>query len=85
MFWIVLKYFFRPQQIIEKCLISMFPIINSFIFHFKNTKYFDKIYEKYRNKIIYYIFKIINDYSKAEDLAQEVFVYILNNKFDLDF
>lgn len=43
---------------------------------------FDKIYEKYRNKIIYYIFKIVNDYSKAEDLAQEVFVYILNNKFD---
>lgn len=41
---------------------------------------FEKLYLNYKNKIHYFIFNIVKDYQKAEDITQEVFIYILNNK-----
>ena len=41
---------------------------------------FELLYNKYKNKIQYFIFNIVKDYQKAEDLTQEVFAYILENK-----
>ena len=45
---------------------------------------FETLYLKYKNKINYFIFNIIRDYDKAEDVTQDVFVYILKNKFRTD-
>lgn len=45
-----------------------------------NTEAFEVLYLKYKNKITYFIFNIIKDYEKAQDIAQDVFVYILKNK-----
>lgn len=44
------------------------------------TKAFEMLYIKYKDKISYFIYNIIGDYDKAEDIAQEVFTYILQNK-----
>lgn len=44
------------------------------------TKAFEILYIKYRDKIKYFIYNIIGDYDKAEDIAQETFTYILQNK-----
>lgn len=44
------------------------------------TKAFEILYIKYRDKIKYFIYNIIGDYDKAEDIAQEAFTYILQNK-----
>lgn len=41
---------------------------------------FESLYNKYKNKIQYFIFNIVKDYQKTEDLTQEVFAYILENK-----
>ena len=41
---------------------------------------FELLYNKYKNKIQYFISNIIKDYQKAEDITQEVFIYILQNK-----
>lgn len=41
---------------------------------------FETLYNKYKNKIQYFIFNIIKNYEKAEDITQEVFIYILQNK-----
>ena len=41
---------------------------------------FDVLYNKYKNKITYFVFNIIKDYEKAEDITQEVFIYVMNNK-----
>ena len=41
---------------------------------------FELLYNKYKNKIQYFICNIIKDYQKAEDITQEVFIYILQNK-----
>ena len=43
-------------------------------------KAFELLYNKYKNKIQYFIFNIVKDYEKSEDLTQEVFIYILQNK-----
>lgn len=40
---------------------------------------------RYRNEIIYFIHKFVNDYQAAEDLSQEVFVYLLQHKEIYDF
>ena len=42
---------------------------------------FNILYLKYKNKIQYFIFNIVKDYQKSEDIMQDVFIYILNNKF----
>ena len=41
---------------------------------------FETLYNKYQNKIQYFIFNIVKNYEKAEDITQEVFIYILQNK-----
>ena len=41
---------------------------------------FELLYNKYKDKIKYFIFNLIKDYQKAEDITQEVFIYILQNK-----
>ncbi len=41
---------------------------------------FELLYNKYKNKLEYFIFNIVKDYSKAEDLTQETFIYVMQNK-----
>lgn len=41
---------------------------------------FEILYKKYKNKVEFFIFNIVKDYQKAEDLAQETFMYIMQNK-----
>lgn len=41
---------------------------------------FDILYNKYKNKITYFVFNILKDYEKSEDITQEVFIYVMNNK-----
>ena len=41
---------------------------------------FGILYDKYNKKIKYFIYNIIKDYQKAEDIMQEVFIYIMQNK-----
>lgn len=45
-----------------------------------NTSAFDKLYIKYKDKIQYFIYNIVKDYQKAEDITQEVFIYVFKNK-----
>lgn len=44
-----------------------------------NKEAFDKLYLKYKDKVQYFIFNIIKDYQKAEDITQEVFMSVLKN------
>ncbi len=41
---------------------------------------FEYIYNKYKSKIEYFIYNIVKDYQKAEDLTQETFIYVMQNK-----
>ena len=41
---------------------------------------FELLYNKYKHKITYFIYNIVKDYQKAEDIAQDVFIYVLQNK-----
>ena len=41
---------------------------------------FEILYNKYKEKIKYFVFNIVKDYQKAEDITQEVFIYIIQNK-----
>ena len=50
-----------------------------------NMKSFDKLVDKYRNTLISFITTFIRKNDLAEDLAQDVFVYILMNKKEYDF
>lgn len=45
-----------------------------------DTKAFDELYLKYKDKIKYFIFNIIKNYEKSEDIMQETFMYVLKNK-----
>lgn len=42
-------------------------------------KAFEYLYKKYKNKIEYFIYNIVKDYQKAEDLTQETFMYVMQN------
>ncbi len=44
------------------------------------TKAFEILYLKYKDKIKYFVFNIVKDIEKAEDITQETFMYILKNK-----
>lgn len=44
-----------------------------------NKEAFEYLYSKYKNRIEYFIYNIIKDYSKAEDIAQETFIYVMQN------
>ena len=41
---------------------------------------FEMLYVKYKNKLKFFIYNIVKDYDKAEDIVQETFLYILKNK-----
>lgn len=41
---------------------------------------FDLLYNKYKRKIEFFIFNIVKDYQKAEDIAQDTFIYAFQNK-----
>ena len=45
-----------------------------------DTKAFEILYLKYKNKVQYFIYNIIKNNEKAEDITQEVFMYIFKNK-----
>jgi len=45
-----------------------------------NEKAIEILYNKYQNKIKYFVFNIVKDYQKSEDITQEVFLYVLQNK-----
>ena len=44
------------------------------------TDAFELLYNKYKNKIQYFIFNIVNDFQIAEDITQETFIYAIQNK-----
>ena len=46
---------------------------------------FDLLYNKYKERIQYFIYNIVKDYQKAEDITQDVFVYILQNKMKEEY
>ena len=37
---------------------------------------FELLYNKYKRRIEYFIYNIVKDYQKAEDLAQDTFIYV---------
>ena len=41
---------------------------------------FELLYNKYKDKITYFVYNIVKDYQKAEDIAQDVFIYVMQNK-----
>ena len=41
---------------------------------------FEILYNKYKNKIEYFIYNIVKDYQKAEDITQETFIYVIQHK-----
>lgn len=41
---------------------------------------FELLYSKYKSRIEYFIFNIVKDYQKAEDITQETFIYVMQNK-----
>lgn len=45
-----------------------------------NKKAFEYLYSKYKSKIEYFVYNIIKDYQKAEDITQETFIYVMQNK-----
>ena len=50
-----------------------------------NKTSFDKIKDKYIDRMIYFIYGFVRKIEIAEDLAQDVFVYILVNKNNYNF
>ena len=41
---------------------------------------FELLYNKYKDKIQYFFYNIVKDYQKAEDITQDVFIYVMQNK-----
>ena len=50
-----------------------------------NKESFEKIVIRHKNQLIYFIQKYVKSIDIAEDLAQDVFVYILINKKNYKF
>ena len=50
-----------------------------------NKEAFDILMDKYRLNLIYFTNRFLNDVEASEDLAQDVFVYILINRKEYDF
>lgn len=50
-----------------------------------NKKSFEKILEKYQNNLIYFILKFVKNRDVAEDIWQDVILYILENKEKYNF
>ena len=45
-----------------------------------NKEAFELLYNKYKRKIQYFVYNIVKDYQKSEDITQDVFVYIMQNE-----
>ena len=45
---------------------------------------FEFLHDKYKSKITYFIYNIVKDYQKSEDLTQETFIYIMQSKMKED-
>ena len=45
-----------------------------------NKEAFETLYNKYEKKIQYFIYNIVKDYQRAEDITQDVFIYIMQNR-----
>lgn len=45
-----------------------------------NKEAFEYLYSKYKSKIEYFVYNIIKDYQKSEDITQETFIYVMQNK-----
>lgn len=50
-----------------------------------NKKSFEVLIDKYIEKIIYFIYGFVKNYDIAEDLAQDVFMYLLVNREKYNF
>ena len=50
-----------------------------------NNEAFNILIDKYRNNLIYFIQGFVNSKDIAEDLTQDVFVYVLINRKEYDF
>lgn len=46
---------------------------------------FEEIVVRYKDKLIYFIQRYVKNYDTAEDLMQDVFVYLLINRKEYDF
>lgn len=46
---------------------------------------FEMLYNKYKDKIQYFVYNIVKDYQKAEDITQETFLYVLQNSIKEDY
>lgn len=44
-----------------------------------NMEAFELLYNKYKEKICFFVFNIVKDYQKAEDITQDVFIYVMQN------
>ena len=47
-----------------------------------NNQAFETLYIKYKEKIQFFVYNIVKDYQKAEDITQEVFIYLLKKPMD---
>lgn len=45
-----------------------------------NKEAFEELYARYKNKLRYFVNNIVKDYEKAEDLTQETFIYVMENR-----
>lgn len=50
-----------------------------------NQNSFEIIVNKYAEKLIYFIYKYVNDFETAKDLSQDVFLYLIKNKENFRF
>lgn len=41
---------------------------------------FELLYNKYKDRVKYFVFNIVKDYDRAEDITQEAFIYVLQTK-----
>lgn len=41
---------------------------------------FEFLYNKYKKRIEYFVFNIVKDYQKSEDITQETFIYVMQNR-----
>ena len=45
-----------------------------------NKEAFEFLYSKYKKRIEYFIFNIVKDCNIAEDITQETFIYVMQNR-----
>lgn len=45
-----------------------------------NKEAFELLYNKYKEKVQYFVYNMVKDYQKAEDITQDTFVYVMQNK-----